>query len=62
MYIRVEWTYAEQVLDPIKAAPEAALQMLRRCRYFSDNGSAEAVGPLRPQPLGLLRLEQSLGR
>src|SRR4029077_9156008 len=26
---------AGQVLDPIKAAPEAALQKLRRCGYFS---------------------------
>jgi hypothetical protein len=34
VYIRVDWTYAGQVLDPIKAGPEAALQKLRRCRYF----------------------------
>jgi hypothetical protein len=34
-YIRVDWTHAGQVLDPIKAAPEAALQKLRRCGYFS---------------------------
>jgi hypothetical protein len=34
-YIRVDWTDAGQVLDPIKAAPEAALQKLRRYGYFS---------------------------
>ncbi len=33
-YIRVDWTGAGQVLDLIKAAPQAALQKLGRCRYF----------------------------
>jgi hypothetical protein len=30
----VDWTDAGQVLDLIMAAPEAALQKLRRCGYF----------------------------
>jgi hypothetical protein len=33
-YIQVDWTEAGQVLDLIKAAPQAAPQKLRRCRYF----------------------------
>jgi hypothetical protein len=33
-YIRVHSTDAGQVLDLIKADPEAALHKLRRCRYF----------------------------
>jgi hypothetical protein len=33
-YIRVDWTDAGQVLDLIKAAPQAALQKLRSCGYF----------------------------
>jgi len=34
VYIWVDWTYAGQVLDPIKAGPEAALQKLSRSCYF----------------------------
>jgi DNA repair protein RadC len=33
--LRVVLLSAGQVLDPIKAAPEAALQKLGRCGYFS---------------------------
>jgi hypothetical protein len=38
VYIRVNWTDARQVLDPIKAAPEAALQKLRGLWLIQPRG------------------------
>jgi hypothetical protein len=40
VYIRVNWTDARQVLDPIKAAPEAALQNLAGGQGLSSAKSA----------------------